>query len=202
MDGLAMDDTYQPVSAADITHLELHHVDGWLPDAMRVYYISAALLIGVMVFWLLTCGQIGMQELWWGGLFLLVPAGGMLGRVACARGLRLIANEHGLQMDKSRVLPLARPLVAAWHTPWSEILRVDVRKVSLDSKSRELETFEMRILQRNGKVRRLRPIRWMPMEQVRTQPSKWALLNLPLAATPIGQAFKRFGPDIPMRNTH
>lgn len=193
-----MGETYRPVSGADITRLELHHVDGWVADAVRVYYIIAGLLIAAMVFWLLVCGQIGLADFWWGALFLLGPAALALGWVIRSRGVKVIADDTGLQLDNSQVLPLARPLAPAWHVPWSDILRVNLREVPLDPKNRNMTATEMRILTRSGKARRLRPMQWMPMDQIRTDPSSWALHRLPVASTPLGQAFKRFGPDIPM----
>ena len=196
-----MEETYRPVASADITRLELHHVDGWVAEAVRIYYIAAGLLIAAMVFWLLVCGQIGLGDFWWGAMFMLGPAALALGWVARSRGVRLVADDSGLRLDNSQVLPLVRPLASGWHVPWSDILRVDLREVQLDPKNSYFTTFEMRILTRSGKARRLRPIRWMPMDLIRTNPSAFTLRQLPVASTPLGQAFERFGPDIPMRTT-
>ncbi|MFW5969401.1 MAG: hypothetical protein ACOCP9_02055 [Halofilum sp. (in: g-proteobacteria)] len=41
-----MDESYRPVSAVEMTRLELHHVDGWVAETVRVYYFVAGTSLG------------------------------------------------------------------------------------------------------------------------------------------------------------
>ena len=191
----------RPGAETDAGTVELYHVDGWVPEAVRLYYGLASGLIAAMVFWLLVCRQIGLADFWWGAVFLLGPALLAVVWVSRARGATLIADTTGLRLDNSRLAPLLRPLMPAWHIPWRSIRRVTLREVPLDPKLRDVTTYVMHIVPRRGRARRLRPMFWMPEEQIRADPSSWALRKLPAGSTPLGQAFKRFAPDIPMRLT-
>lgn len=191
-----------PAEAADGA-IALYHAYGWLEEKLNEYKISAAVPVGLILIWALTCSQVGLADMFWvGSMILLLPAAGVVSLLLRARGQRLVADNDGLRRDTDGVPFWMRPFTPAWSLRWPEILRVDMRQIDLHSgRGGPHTTTEMRFVLRDGRSIRLRPRYWLTSAGIDEQPSIPRLEHLPSAATPLVQALERWAPDVPVRST-
>ena len=174
----------------------LYNASGWLDEEVRPLQVGALTGLGITVAWAASCSLAEVADILSLGAVVFVLPSAFLGSALLRwRGMRIVVDTGGVRRDNRHMPVVVRPLAPAWSVRWRDLDRVDVHERVKGLGTNQRTITEMWLVLRAGNRIRVLPHYWLTRSGLNEQPSLERLKWLPVAATPLGQAVREWGPQ-------